>query len=184
MYQGRTQKAKTTRCGVYAGGVRIRRPHILSAGFGLAALILVPSTASADFTAFIGFNPTPVTRSVRGLSIGMGLVIVGFEFEYASTSEDLVERAPSLHTFMFNGLLQTPFPIARMQFYGTAGAGAYRETLIEDSETNVGLNVGGGVKVTLVGPLRARFDYRVFSLKGDARHPRPQRFYAGINLKF
>jgi opacity protein-like surface antigen len=55
---------------------------------------------------------------------------------------------------------------------------------VEDSETNFGLNVGGGVKVSLVGPLRLRFDYRVFTLKGDARHPRPQRLYAGVNLKF
>ena len=30
---------------------------------------------------------------------------------------------------MFNGLLQTPVPIAGMQFYGTAGGGVYRETL-------------------------------------------------------
>jgi len=80
------------------------------------------------------------------------MVIVAFEFEYSSTSEDLLEGAPSLRTFMFKGLLQTPIPIARMQFYGTAGGGAYWETLVNDSETNVGLNVGGGVKVTLVGP--------------------------------
>ena len=32
---------------------------------------------------------------------------------------------------MFNGLLQTPIPIAGMQFYGTAGGGVYHETLDE-----------------------------------------------------
>ena len=37
----------------------------------------------------------------------------------------LDEGAPSLRTFMFNGLLQTPVPIAGMQFYGTAGGGGY-----------------------------------------------------------
>jgi opacity protein-like surface antigen len=184
MYQGRTQKAKSTRSGVYAETMRTRRHQILSAALGFAGVLLLPSIASADITAFIGVNTTPVARSVRGLSVGTGLVIVAFEFEYASTSEDLLEGAPSLRTFMFNGLLQTPIPVARMQFYGTAGAGAYRETLVEDSETNFGLNVGGGVKVSLVGPLRLRFDYRVFTLKGDARHPRPQRLYAGVNLKF
>jgi len=85
---------------------------------------------------------------------------------------------------MFNGLLQTPIPIAGMQFYGTAGAGVYHETLLDVSETNVGINIGGGVKVSLVGPLRLRFDYRVFTLQGDPRHEKPQRFYAGVNLKF
>jgi hypothetical protein len=150
----------------------------------LAALVLLPSTASADFTGFLGVNPTPSSRVVRGLSLGVGLVIVGFEFEYANTSEDLDEVAPGLRTVMFNGLLQTPVPIAGMQFYATAGGGGYRETLNDVSETHVGINVGGGVKMTLAGPLRLRLDYRVFTLQGDPRHSKPQRFYAGLNLKF
>ena len=121
---------------------------------------------------------------VKGLAVGVGLVIVGFEFEYANTNEDALKASPRLHTFMFNGLLQTPFPIAGLQFYGTAGGGIFRETLNSESETNVGLNVGGGVKMTLAGPLRLRLDYRVSTLKGSVLYPRPQRFYAGINLKF
>jgi len=150
----------------------------------LAALVLVPSTAYADFTAFLGVNPTPSSRVVRGLSAGVGLIIVGFEFEYANSSEDLAEAAPGLRTFMFNGLLQTPGEIAGLQFYATAGAGGYRETLNDASETQVGINVGGGVKIALAGPLRLRLDYRVFTLQGDPLHSKPQRFYAGLNLKF
>ena len=149
------------------------------------AVLLMPATASADFTAFLGVNPTPTNRVVTGLSGGVGLLIVGFEFEYANTREDLDKHAPSLQTYMFNGLLQTPVPIAGMQFYGTAGGGVFHETLIDDSETNVGINVGGGVKMNLAGPLRLRLDYRVFTLKGsDVRHSNPHRFYAGLNLKF
>ena len=156
---------------------------------GLPVLIFLitlalPSPAFADFTAFLGVTPTPTTRPVRGLSAGAGLLIVAFEFEYANTSEDLDELAPGLKTFMGNALLQTPFPIAGMQFYATAGAGGYRETLLEESETNVGVNFGGGVKLSLVGPLRLRLDYRVFTLQGAPLHSKPQRFYAGLNLKF
>jgi hypothetical protein len=162
----------------------MRRVCLLPSAFCLAVVVLFPSTASADITAFLGINPTPVNRLVRGASIGTGLLIVGFEFEYAQTSEDLLEDAPSLRTFMFNGLLQTPIPIAGMQFYGTVGGGVYRETLNASSETNFGTNIGGGVKVSLVGPLRLRFDYRVFALRGSPRHSNPQRFYAGLNLKF
>ena len=150
-------------------------------GVGLLAL---PSTASADITAFLGVNPTPSNRMAKGFAIGTGLIILGFEFEYAHSNEDVSEGAPSLRTYMFNGLLQTPVPIAGMQFYGTAGGGIYRETLSANSETNVGVNVGGGVKMSLIGPLRLRLDYRVATLKGDARHPKPQRFYAGLNFKF
>ena len=148
-------------------------------------VLINPGTASADITAFLGVNPTPTSRPLRGFSIGAGLVIVAFEFEYANTSEDEDELSPGLRTYMGNVLLQTPFPIAGMQFYGTAGAGVYHETLLEqDSETHVGINIGGGVKINLAGPLRLRLDYRVFTLQGDARHSKPQRFYAGINLKF
>ena len=150
----------------------------------LTALVTTPSTASADFTAFIGSTTTPQNRFARGLSVGMGLVIVGFEFEYAHTNEEEEDLVPGLRTFMFNGLLQTPFPIAGMQFYGTAGGGVYHETLLDDSETNFGINVGGGVKLSLIGPLRLRLDYRVFTLSGDPRHSKPQRFYAGLNVKF
>ena len=60
----------------------------------------------------------------------------------------------------------------------------YREQLDAREETSFGSNVGGGVKISLVGPLRLRFDYRLFSLRGDPLHRRPQRLYAGLNLAF
>jgi opacity protein-like surface antigen len=159
----------------------------------MAIAVLVPATAFADITAFLGSTTTPVRRPARGFAIGTGLLIVGFEFEYASTDEDLevapgiANQAPALRTFMFNGLVQTPVPIARMQFYGTVGGGVYRETLSTEpngTETNFGTNIGGGAKITLVGPLRVRLDYRVFTLRGTPRQSPVQRFYAGINLKF
>ena len=157
------------------------------------AIVLAPAPAFADITAFLGVNPTPLTRPVRGFAVGMGLLIVGFEFEYSNTSDELADNplegpAPRLRTYMGNGLVQTPIPIAGMQFYATAGGGGYQESFEREfervSETNVGWNVGGGVKMTLAGPLRLRLDYRVFTLKGSPVHERPQRFYAGLNLKF
>lgn len=160
-------------------------PKIVTSAALLAALLLAPVTASADVTAFFGVNPTPSNRVLTGISGGVGLLVVAFEFEYASTVEDLDELAPGLKTYMVNGLLQTPIPVAGMQFYATAGGGVFRETLADETETNVGMNLGGGVKMSLAGPLRLRLDYRVFTLRGeDVRHARPQRFYAGLNLKF
>ena len=150
----------------------------------LLLALLIPSAAYADLTAFLGVNPTPVNRPVRGFAVGAGLLIIGFEFEYANTSDDEVLAAPKLQTYMFNGLVQTPVPIAGLQFYATAGGGGYRESLFDTSETHVGYNIGGGVKWSLAGPLRLRLDYRVFTLQGEPRHSNPQRFYAGINLKF
>jgi opacity protein-like surface antigen len=158
-------------------------------------LLLTPVPAFADLTAFLGRTTTPEARGTKGLAIGTGLLIVGFEFEYASTEETLTidsantptNDAPAIKTYMFNGLLQTPVPIARMQFYGTLGGGVYRERLSTDPDndgTNFGTNVGGGAKITLAGPLRVRLDYRIFSLRGTPRHSTVQRFYAGVNLKF
>jgi opacity protein-like surface antigen len=144
-------------------------------------LLLTPIPAFADLTAFLGRATTPEGRGTKGFAIGTGLLIVGFEFEYGATDERLAidsadtsdTDAPAVKTYMFNGLLQTPVPIARMQFYGTAGGGVYRETLSTDpgnDGTNFGTNIGGGAKITLAGPLRVRLDYRVFSLRGSPRH--------------
>ena len=158
---------------------------LLAAG----ALLFTAAPARADLTGFIGTTTTPTARTAGGFSAGTGFVIVAFEFEYSATQEDLSSAniAPALKTYMFNGLLQTPVPIARTQFYATAGAGAYHETLSTqplNNQTNIGTNIGGGGKINLIGPLRLRLDYRVFTLHGSPRHTPVQRLYAGINLKF
>jgi hypothetical protein len=169
----------------------MRRFCVLTAAFCLLFTLASASDARADLTGFIGVTPTPVSRPTEGFGIGTGLIIVAFEFEYAQTNENLDNPtgtvAPALHTFMGNGLLQTPIPIFGMQFYATAGGGLYHETVSLDlngNVTNIATNVGGGAKINLVGPLRLRLDYRVFHLQGSPREPTVQRFYAGINLKF
>ncbi|HUR34241.1 MAG TPA: hypothetical protein VM032_10635 [Vicinamibacterales bacterium] len=154
---------------------------------GLLAVLLVvagSTPAWADATLFLGATTTPTNRQVRGGSLGMGLLIVGFEFEYSSTAEDAAAGAPSLKVGSANGLLQTPVAIFRCQPYVTAGAGIFRERFDSASETGFSPNVGGGVKVTLAGPLRLRLDYRVFRPGGRARYSPSHRLYAGLNVKF
>jgi hypothetical protein len=147
--------------------------------------ILRPAPALADATLFLGAGTSPDTRPVVGGALGAGLLVVGFEFEYAATREDLAVAAPALHTFMGNVLLQTPVPVAGVQIYGTVGGGLYRERLGDAvRETHIGTNVGGGVKIGLAGPLRLRLDYRVFVLRGTPLHDTTSRFYAGLNLAF
>src|SRR5262245_46257953 len=89
--------------------------------FAAALLLLVAAPARADLTGFLGVTTTPSSRTNGGLAAGTGFLIVGVEFEYAATKEDVTSAdvAPALKTYMFNGLLQTPIPIARTQFYGT-----------------------------------------------------------------
>ena len=151
----------------------------------LATLLTVAaSPAFADATIFIGGTGSPSTRQARGFAVGMGLLIVAFEFEYSNTSEDIADAAPHLRTGMGNVLLQTPFALSGFQPYFTIGGGGYRETLEDRQETNFGVNTGGGVKISLIGPLRVRADYRVFTLKGSPIYDVVHRVYVGANLKF
>jgi hypothetical protein len=84
---------------------------------------------------------------------------------------------------MGNVLLQTPVAIFGVQPYFTTGAGLYRETLGTHQDTSFGFNTGGGAKITLIGPLRLRVDYRVFKLGSDALYSPAHRIYVGLNLK-
>jgi len=159
--------------------MRLTRPLVLAA---LLACMATP--AFADATLFIGTSSTPANRQMKGFAFGIGLLVVAFEFEYANTSEEPLDAAPALRTGMGNILLQTPFAIMGLQPYFTSGGGVYRETLDTRQETNFGVNSGGGVKISLVGPFRARVDYRVFKLRGDPLHDTVHRLYAGLNVKF
>ena len=160
--------------------MRVARSLVLAAGVLLAAA----PQAFADLTLFVGGTTTPSARQARGVAVGGGILAVGFEFEYSDTRESPEDAAPSLRTGMANFLLQTPVSIAGFQPYFTTGAGLFRESLNGESETQFGGNVGGGLKMKLAGPLRARFDYRVFRLRGEPLHDVVHRVYVGANLAF
>jgi hypothetical protein len=146
--------------------------------------LLAAAPASADITAFIGANTTPANRQTRGAAVGVGFLIVAFEFEYAFTPDDPMATAPSLRTGSGNVLLQSPVKFFGVQPYFTTGGGLFQEKLGTHSETNLGLNSGGGAKVNLIGPIRLRIDYRVFKLGDGALYTPAHRIYAGLNLKF
>ena len=161
--------------------MKIRRA--LAAAIVAAGLTATP--AFADATLFLGASTTPANRVVTGGSIGVSLLIVGFEFEYSHATEDQSASAPALTTGSVNALLQTPGDFAGFQPYVTAGIGVLRETLGSSHEdTSVGPNLGAGVKIALLGPLRLRVDYRVFRPGSGALYSPAHRFYAGLNLRF
>lgn len=150
----------------------------------LVLLAASATPARADITAFLGMSPTPERHGLKGFAAGLGLLVIGFEFEYSQLSEDPIESLPGLKTYAGNVLVQTPVEVAGTQFYATAGAQGYRETLGTTQETHVGTNIGGGAKIKLLGPIRVRLDYRIFKLQGTPLHSVYQRFYVGGNLKF
>jgi opacity protein-like surface antigen len=159
----------------------MRSARALAIAAGLLAATAAP--AFADLTAFIGANTTPANRQVTGVAAGMGLLMIGFEFEYAFTTDDPTAAAPSLKTGMAEVLLQTPVAFAGFQPYAIAGGGLYSETLGTHSDTSFGTNAGVGVKINLIGPLRLRVDYRAFKLGSGALYSPAHRIYAGLNVK-
>ena len=149
----------------------------------LGVLLAGTPRAEADLTAFLGANTTPTNRPVRGVAAGLSLLFLGVEFEYSDTKADEAGNARR-RAGMFNVLAQTP-TVYGLQFYATAGAGLYREEGAALLETGGATNTGGGVKIGLIGPLRMRFDYRVFQLRGESSPNKVHhRFYTGANLAF
>ncbi len=155
-----------------------RRGPIVSFGMRLSRLLplmcilLAASSrpALADATLFIGTTTTPSNRTTKGFAIGVGLldrrlrvrvrVNDGRPLEGRAAAADRHgQRATCRRRSRLPGCSSTRRP----------AAGVYRETLgTTHQETHVGFNTGGGVKVSLLGPLKARLDYRVFKLRGDA----------------
>jgi opacity protein-like surface antigen len=155
----------------------------LVAAVTAAGLLAVPAKAAADITAFFGVGNKPAHRAARGLSMGVTLLVVGFEAEYSDISERESDAAPRVRTGMINALVQTPTSTA--QLYGTLGVGVYRESFRGGpQETNTGLNLGGGIKLGLFGPVKLRLDYRLFKFRGDAVNKTVHRVYAGLNAGF
>jgi hypothetical protein len=180
--------------------LRSIRLHVLPAA--LCILVASAVSAHADVTAFLGGQSNPATRLTRGVSIGSGFLVIGFEGEYAQASGDDVcalalgtTCVPSVRTIMFNGLVQTPKGIIPgAQLYATVGGGYFRVRFesLDVQEEGFGTNLGGGVKISLVGPLRVRLDYRIFQLTdklevstgGIGFDKTSHRFYAGANIDF
>lgn len=148
----------------------------------LTLLVAAATPARADITGFFGFSPTPAKHTTKGFSLGVSIVLVGFEFEQAQTSANEAKGAPAVRTTSFNAALQTP--TGGTQLYLTGGGGWYKETYRDREDTGVATNVGGGIKLALAGPVRLRLDYRVFNLRNNPLYKNPKRFYAGINIAF
>src|SRR5438045_1850819 len=94
----------------------------------LLALVLtgaLAAPAAADITLFAGATTTPANRLARGISLGGGLLVIGFEFEYSDTTDEVTAGAPSIKSGSGNVLLQLPVAIFGFQPYFTTGAGVY-----------------------------------------------------------
>jgi opacity protein-like surface antigen len=166
-------------------GVTMRRTFSGLRTAAAAALLLLlahPRPACADGTVFYGSTLNPAAP-VRGVALGLTILVVGLEFEYTVSPEDAIDATPARHEGSASVLVQTP--TGRIRLYGVAGVGLYRERLAGQTVTDGTLTrIGGGVKITLAGPLALRLDYRVTTTGRQVGNPSRQRVYAGLNVGF
>jgi hypothetical protein len=103
--------------------------------------------------------------------VGVGFLIVGFEFEYAFTSEDTSRqtRSPSLKDGMGNVLVQTPTAIFGFQPYATAGIGGLREELDAHEEHRPRDKYRRRREDQLAWPIRLRLGLHGCSIWGTVR---------------
>ena len=164
---------------------RFTRGALISLG-----LLMFATPAHADALVFAGALASGNgARLITGASIGFFFPalgsIGGWEVEYARTRGGA--RSPRIDTFGASLLVQSLRNADGLQFYGALGGGSYSR---DEAGTVFQANVGGGLKVRLAGPLRLRFDYRLYILqRSDAgefftEHRHPQRASAGIGLGF
>jgi len=182
----KTAKIKEQAMTKLCSPIRARCKLAILTGFLVClATVFQPATTYADVTLFTGANNTTANRPTHGFSIGMLFMkTVGFEVEYASALEDPALGAPLLRTGMANVVVETPTAVKGFKFYGTTGIGIYREKFVSSRFNQLGLNIGGGIKMTLAGPFRVRVDYRIFRLRGSPQESDPKRLYVGLNVAF
>jgi hypothetical protein len=195
-------RAQATRVGDAARD----RPRLAIVAFALrcASLCVTALTLSAapavaqtwespiNITTFAGMAVTSGPHPASGVAVGLKPQPgpVSLEFEYSRSRGDTVSGPPAIATLAGNILVQRQR--SRFQYYGTFGVGLYAPLpdlsrrrgggVHQTSEPDSARNIGGGAKVTLVGPLKLRMDYRAFFLAG--RESNQHRFYVGIVAGF
>lgn len=149
-----------------------------------AALVISgPAPAHADVTAFLGAFVAPTRQMAQGLAVGFKILVVGVEFEAVKATEDLDAHRPEIQAGSASVLVETP--TGRVKLYALLGAGLYRDLVAgvsEDISTSV--HIGGGVKITLSGPVGLRVDYRMVNMNGRVEDKRQHRLYAGVRVAF
>jgi hypothetical protein len=148
-----------------------------------------PAELPVNLTAFAGLAMAPDPHAALGVAVGVRPRPgpVSLEFEFSRSRSDPASGVPAIMIFAGNILIQLPAQGSRFQFYGTFGGGIYFQLFDHHSgEPDDAPSFGGGVKVTLAGPLKLRMDYRAFRLAPMAGeyHSNEQRLYTGIVAGF
>jgi hypothetical protein len=150
--------------------------------FLLLALVLgvTPSVAS-DLTLFGGYQKegkitlrsgassvqsfqfNPGNFGTLGLRVGIGNKAFGAESTFAY-SPNFIDSSAKAIILNENLIVQVPTPVVKP--YATAGLGTIitKGNAITDIGAKLAFNYGGGVKVTIAGPVGGRLDVRGYTM--------------------
>jgi opacity protein-like surface antigen len=167
---------------------------------GLASLIASPSAAQAQLPAPGSLDVTPFfgigfgsdqdgATSALGVGIGYNWTDqITFEGELGIVPDiegDTSSADVGLLTVSANGLYHFDTGTAYVP-YATFGLGFGRASFdfpdLDDSHTELAINVGGGVKKAINDKIGWRADLRYFNVNDD--NPNFWRLYGGITFKF
>lgn len=165
--------------------------RLLSGAAWLLALVLMnPVSARADATVLVGLTSVEGLRPSLGWSFSYRPSAVGVEVEYLTTTPGNYSAGG-----IFGSVIVMPVTISNVQIFVLGGVGVWGEGFKGGKRTGVlsAANVGGGVLVGLVGPVRLRLDYRLFRLGEVSKEEigaispsrkHPQRIAAGLYFRF
>ena len=161
------------------------RLHERVSGWLLTHVHRMAAPASADITGFLGANTTPDNRPVKGVPSAPAF----WSSASSSNMPPPIRMTPNGERRRSRPAWATcccrrRSPIFGLQPYFTTGGGVYRERLASTRHTGFGLNTGGGVKISLAGPMRLRSTTGCSNWEAARCYSPAHRFYAGINLKF
>lgn len=157
------------------------RPCLRRAGLALC-LGLVPGPSGAgDVTAFVAFS-APDENWARGYGAALASTwfqVVSFEGEAARIPGDSPQA--TMTTFTGSALLAPP--LGFLIPYGGVGAGLFRQTLGDASDTGTLRCFVLGAKLKL-GLLVVKGEYRRFELSGEPLLAMDRRISAGAGISF
>lgn len=155
---------------------------LVSTCVALALLGGARSSSAVELSAFIsGASPGDTwTRGYGGTLSTTWFHVFALEAEAAHQPGNV----PDINLTSFTGSALLAPPIGFLTPYGGIGFGAYRESIVNGSDTGTLKAYILGAKIKLAGVIVLRGEYRRFDLQSSAPIPLRHRISAGAGVVF
>jgi hypothetical protein len=158
------------------------RPQRLALACVIVALFAPRSSQAVELSAFIsGASPGDTwTKGYGGTLSTTWFHVFALEAEAAHQPGNI----PDINLTSFTGSALIAPPIGFLTPYGGLGVGAYRESIVNGSDTGTLKAYIIGGKIKLAGVVVLRGEYRRIDLQSSAPIPLRHRISAGVGVVF